>query len=347
MLSSIQLLPVNIVQLLMLFVSCLAVFSLRGGPRYGGVILAFTLQAIAVFVNFIEELHMVPVVVSPALSLASGPGLYLFVRVLVRTDSPLSRRDFAHFLPVIFALFFHTYINWVLAFGAVSQLVYLKFSLSLIMRYQHAVRERRSDTERLQLRWLMRLLFSLMCLIVIEVLRANLQPYLPYDFRNQWYLIDQVILLLLLSGFFVGIVRQPEIFDGLGEFEASEKSNEARNEESANENARNIFVEIDTRVKRDSLFLQPRLTLHDIAEITGLNSKDISWAINQGGNVSFADYINALRVAYVVEMAQSQPKRPLLDMALDAGFSSKSSFNAVFKKQTGMSPGRYLKSLES
>lgn len=343
MLAPIELLPVNSVQLLMLFVSLLAIAMLRGQPRYTGLVLAFLVQALAVLFNFLEELRFVPVFVTPAMSLAGGPSLYLFVRVLVRPEQPLAWRDAVHFVPAFIALFFASYIGWVLALGALSQLIYLKLSLVLLLRYERAIKERRADSERLQLRWLMWLLFTLMGLIVIEIVRANLQPFLPYELRNQWYFIDQVILLLLLAGFLVGIVRQPEIFDDLREFEEAEKVST----EASNEQAVSLFTEIDGLVKREELFLKPRLALQDIASLTGLNAKDISWAINHGGQTSFADYINQLRIAQVVEMAQSQPQRLLLDIALDAGFSSKSSFNAVFKKQTGMPPSRYLKSLES
>ena len=343
MLAPIELLPVNVVQLLMLFVSVLAIAMLRGQHRYSGLLLAFLVQALAVLFNFLEELRFVPVLVTPAMSLAGGPSLYLFVRVLVRPEQPLVWRDAVHFVPALVALFFASHIGWALALGALSQLIYLKLSLVLLLRYERAIKERRADTERLQLRWLMWLLFTLMGLIVIEIVRANLQPFLPYELRNQWYFIDQVILLLLLASFLVGIIRQPEVFDDLREFEEAEKANT----QASNEQALSLFTEIDSLVKTEELFLKPRLALQDIASLTGLNAKDISWAINQGGQTSFADYINQLRIAQVVEMAQSQPQKSLLDIALDAGFSSKSSFNAVFKKQTGMPPSRYLKSLES
>lgn len=343
MLAPIELLPVNIAQLLMLFVSLLSIAMLRGQPRYTGLVLAFSVQALAVLFNFLEELRFVPVFVTPAMSLAGGPGLYLFVRVLVRPERPLTWRDSAHFVPALIALLFAHYIVWVLAIGALSQLIYLKLSLLLLLRYQRAIKERRADTERLQLRWLMWLFFTLMGFIVVEIIRANLQPFLPFELRNQWYFIDQVILLTLLASILIGIVRQPEVFDDLQEFEEAEKATE----QASAEQALSLFNEIDNLVKRESLFLKPRLALQDLATHTGLSTKDISWAINQGGQTSFADYINQLRIAKVVEIAQSQPQKSLLDIALDAGFSSKSSFNAVFKKQTGMTPSRYLKSLKS
>lgn len=89
------------------------------------------------------------------------------------------------------------------------------------------------------------------------------------------------------------------------------------------------------------------MSLQDIAGYTGLSVKDISWAINTGGGQSFADYINQLRIARVVDMAKRQNHRTLLDIAMDAGFSSKSSFNSVFKKHTGQTPSQYLKGAES
>lgn len=345
MLTLLELLPVNIIQLLSLFVSIIAILMLRGEQRYAGLILAFIVQAMAVLFNFLEELRWVNFMVTPAMSLAVGPGFYLAVRVLVRTDAPLHQRDAVHFLPALVALPFSTTVGWVLAFGAVSQLIYLHLSFALLLRYQRAVAERRSDPEHFQLRWLMRIFFALIMLIIVELIRANLQPFLPFAMRNHWYFIDQLALLAVITGLLVGIVRQPAVFEGMHEYEASEQ--EPTEQLRDREHAESLFAELDQLVRQQRLYTKPRLALQDLAEQTGLHSRDISWAINSGGGSSFAEYINRLRIENVVKQACSTPKRTLLTIAMDAGFSSKSSFNAVFKKHTGMSPSRYLKSLES
>lgn len=344
-LTEVPLLPVNIIQILSGFTCLLAVAMLHGEKRYTGVVLAFAVHAVVMLFNLLEELQLTThlMLVTPALSLTSGPALYLFIRILLKPDRPMSMPDIWHFSPACIGLFFTHHITGVLAAGALSQLTYLAVSLYMLIRYKRAIQERRSDPERLELSWLFRLLFVLSFVIVTEVIRVNLQPYLPYSLRNQWYFTEQVILLLLLTGLIVGLVRQSEVFSGLSEFEQNEKAPVP----DSHDQAQSIFSELDHTIKQAQLFRTPRLALQDIANHTGLSVKDISWAINQGGRMSFADYINGLRISQVIQDARASERRTLLDIALDAGFSSKSSFNAAFKKHTGSSPTQYLKGPES
>lgn len=345
LISTLHLLPVNIVQILSIFVYVLGMVILRGEKRYNGLMVAFLLSAVSMVFNLFEELGATGeiILITPSFTLTVGPSLYLFIRVLIRPERPLAWRDCRHGLPALISLLFTQHFMWVLAAGALSQLIYLGISLHVLMRYKRAINERRSDPDRLDLNWLFNLFFLLVVLIVVEIIRVNLQPVLPYSLKNHWYLIDQVIFLFLITGFLVGLIRQPEIFTGLTEFEQTDLP--AQNTD--NDQAHSIFKEIDGIVKTRQLFRTPRLSLQDIADQTGLLTKDISWAINQGGKVSFADYINSLRLQQVIDDVKSKTSSTLLDIALDAGFSSKSSFNAVFKKQLGMSPTQYLKRPES
>ena len=69
--------------------------------------------------------------------------------------------------------------------------------------------------------------------------------------------------------------------------------------------------------------------------------------INEQLGKNFYDFINAYRVEAFKAKLQD-PKfaaYSILGVALESGFKSKSSFNAIFKKVTGMTPSQYKKGL--
>lgn len=74
----------------------------------------------------------------------------------------------------------------------------------------------------------------------------------------------------------------------------------------------------------------------------GTNTAYLSRAFNEGLGLSFNDAINRLRVAEVQrQLAASNAGGDLLAIAFAAGFSSKTSFNRVFKAQTGFTPSQF------
>jgi AraC-like DNA-binding protein len=98
------------------------------------------------------------------------------------------------------------------------------------------------------------------------------------------------------------------------------------------------------------LFLDPDLTLEQLAEITGISARKISSAINRTGKQNFFDYINNFRVKKAVDIltrsfaqnvSKSSAKLSMLDVMADAGFNSKSTFYRAFKKMTNMTPTEY------
>jgi AraC-like DNA-binding protein len=85
------------------------------------------------------------------------------------------------------------------------------------------------------------------------------------------------------------------------------------------------------------------LTIQKLAERLSIPASHLSQTINERLGKSFPDFINSYRV--------KEAKKKLLDPALkhlsvlgiaeEVGFNSKSSFNAVFKKHTDMTPSEF------
>lgn len=86
----------------------------------------------------------------------------------------------------------------------------------------------------------------------------------------------------------------------------------------------------------------PELTLDRLARHLGTNTHYLSRAFNEGLGSNFAQVIGGLRVAWVQEQMRLRPPgTELLALALEAGFSSKTSFNRVFKASTGLTPSQW------
>lgn len=91
------------------------------------------------------------------------------------------------------------------------------------------------------------------------------------------------------------------------------------------------------------VYLEPELTLTELAKKMGTNPSLLSKVINARFEMSFNDLINQFRVEEAIRlMGDAKYKNfNLLAIAFDAGFNSKSTFNRAFKKKTGKNPKDY------
>ena len=96
-------------------------------------------------------------------------------------------------------------------------------------------------------------------------------------------------------------------------------------------------------------FLDPKLSAGDLARRLGVSNHRLSQIINEAAGVSFYRFINRYRVEAFKEALETgkYPHMNLMGVALESGFNSKSSFNRIFKKETGVTPKQFARSLTS
>ena len=83
----------------------------------------------------------------------------------------------------------------------------------------------------------------------------------------------------------------------------------------------------------------PDLSLASLSRKLGINTTELSRAINEGLGLNFYGLINRLRVdAVKAALLGADSSQGLLDIAFAAGFSSKASFNRSFRLYTGEIP---------
>lgn len=102
------------------------------------------------------------------------------------------------------------------------------------------------------------------------------------------------------------------------------------------------FERINQRLRQDDLYLEPALNLARLARKAGIPARKVSQAINQQAGMNVSQYVNQLRIQQAALML-SNSDRPVTEIMLEAGFSTKSNFNREFLRVQGMSPSEWRK----
>lgn len=94
-------------------------------------------------------------------------------------------------------------------------------------------------------------------------------------------------------------------------------------------------------------YLDPELTLSGLAIRVGMGRSVLSQVINEGVGDNFYNFVNRYRVEQVKRFMADPTMQhfSLLGLALEAGFKSKSTFNLIFKRFTGLTPSEYAQTV--
>jgi AraC-like DNA-binding protein len=97
----------------------------------------------------------------------------------------------------------------------------------------------------------------------------------------------------------------------------------------------------------DKPYLNPRLSLQELAEKLNMNRYQLSALINQKHKLNFYEFVNSYRVQEVKKLMLDPKYKNLkmVSLAYDAGFNSKASFNRIFKQLTHQTPSEFKEEL--
>lgn len=106
-----------------------------------------------------------------------------------------------------------------------------------------------------------------------------------------------------------------------------------------------IADQIISVMEARKLYLNPDLTLTDLARECGQTPTKTSIAINKTIGMNFYTFVNGYRAReFIHRMDMPENKHlSLLGLAFECGFRSKSTFNAFFKSHTGKTPSQFGK----
>lgn len=156
--------------------------------------------------------------------------------------------------------------------------------------------------------------------------------------------IPAVLMSVLLYGlgYVAAHTSLPEETLGQVEAEDEEKVRTATMEETDE-----LFNKITTALREEKLFMNPNLTIQDLASAVGSNRTYVSACINRRTNFSFSQLVAQYRVenakAILVDPKYSSDHEALSDAMALSGFSSDQTFHRVFKDLTGVTPLQFRK----
>ncbi len=308
---------------------------------------------------FLKHVHLA--LWTDPLILLYGPLIYLFTRNYLAENPGLNISDLRHGIPFLLAfcllLFGYqlrpaSYKREILA-GMVNMeqptevlyvfiMVYLHFFLYLY-RSVNLVRARERGLlqyfSQKQLQGLQQLLRAIMLLLIVSLLNSFLQFY-----SGRALFETGTAVLLLLVGLFIASLLLKALDQSSSILPAGISGRYAGSSlESVEMQA--IGVRIIRAMEEEQLFLNPELTIDELARVVGSSTRMVSQTINSGFGKNFFDFVNTYRI----EMAQrlfrdnKDPKLTVLEVMYQAGFNSKSSFNTQFRIKTGTTPSEYLR----
>lgn len=262
------------------------------------------------------------IVSTPFLSLAGDEKLALLEQ-MTEANTPISIRIFSLLMPLTATLY--------------------GFAAYFLLRGH-------SKTSTQKLSWL-KIILCLNMLIWVVVWLSILAPsYLHQLNMTVIYLL--VSLVIYMIGYFS--LHQPDVFIRRELTENSDRAQETKDatpkygdNRLPDELREHIWSALETYIHAQTPWRESNLTLSQLADNIGIASHHISQVLNDHHGLSFNDYLNQYRVNAVCAELQNANNQNLLDIALACGFSSKSSFNAIFKKQTGKTPSEYRKDLKT
>lgn len=186
---------------------------------------------------------------------------------------------------------------------------------------------------------------AILFLWIASHLVLKLGLLLSYDGRiAHEYTVDAVWMIFALSTFMHTflLIRRPDLFQNRATEEKQKVSSQQK------ENIETYKAALTYVMKKQKPYLNPKLALQDLADKINTNIHTLSWIINEGYDKNFFDYVNEHRIEEFKRLATSDQYRnyTFLAIAMEVGFSSKTTFNRAFKKITGKTPREYFSNVQ-
>lgn len=232
-------------------------------------------------------------------------------------------------------------------------LVYSTLILVEIIKHQKAIKNHFSDISKISLRWIFALIASTVLFTVIDVMMFYKVIAHNELFTNIYFVL--MILYLCFLGFFG--LRQPSIFNPLSPeiidkmsldnkdyfLNIDKKEIKYISSKLSDEVKERIFNSLIKTMTEYKPYLNPKITIQDLALMIDVNKNYLSQVINEKLGVNFFVFINQYRINEAKNMLSNKDFDHLSIEGIgnSVGFNSRSVFNNAFKQLENVTPTQF------
>ncbi|WP_298895172.1 helix-turn-helix transcriptional regulator [uncultured Psychroserpens sp.] len=299
-----------------------------------------------------------------------APLLLLYVKSLFLDEKSLVKNHLKHFTPaVLFALsitiptmIFNSYhsnalaythsniVRFIIRTENIYFLLYLTISLRFLLKHQKLSKYEYSNLTKYDLNWIKVMLLSALSIIGLDLALKVYESILgDFSWNADFLSVLAMIILVSYLGFY-GINQSKVLLPSfLLQNDTKSKSNKAENKMLSAEKKQefeHLKHKLISTLNTNHPYLDEDLTLGKLAQQISTTDKTLSTMLNQYMKTTFYDLINTYRVEAVKKKIKSDRYNNynLFGIACECGFKSRTSFNRIFKKETGLSPSEFKNS---
>lgn len=297
-----------------------------------------------------------------------APMLYLYVKSIIYSDYTFTKKDALHLIPLAlfpfylmvlyssytdeqlllstkdYALLFNNPIFQVHLWA--KDIMYVSYSVLsyvLLYKYQERLKENYSNIDSIDHTWLKILVGGFLGIWMWDFMGYVLNLlHAPAWLGDKLGIAGNFLLFIFINTLVVYNLAKSGIVKKVVS-PSMTPSSESKEQDASDQMT---IEKLSKAMLEQKLFLDPELTIEQLAEHTNLSIRKISNTINRHFNQNFYDYINCYRIDQAKEiLTKVGPNASMLEVMTDAGFNSKSTFYRAFKKQLNLTPTQFCQSI--
>lgn len=286
--------------------------------------------------------------------LIKGPLLNLYVRSITEDGFKIEKYNVIHIIPVVAIIgiliaydidlnamryttkFMSAHrvfaIETVWYSIKIIPLLYFISAMVVVYRYRLRLKEHYSTINESAIKWL----YYLTLAFVLTDAWSLLISVITYWFRYPLGITDNYLsFLIVVALFYYSIIHSQKLTTTKSDPEVT----------NIDKPLDSIIKKIVDGIEQQKLHLNQNLNIEQFSKKIGVPYRVVSYAINKAFDTNFFEFINSHRIEEAKRLLADKKFEHLsiMEVLLESGFNSKSSFQRFFKRLTGISPTEFRK----